>query len=134
MFNAKVYTLSVISLSGIMDETFAAQEAVRRWNEADAQRTGRLFLLVDDPQAADVLVGVVGNHLEGTQSVDQALEAGRRVLLLFSSFADPRNTIASEQQAVDAFRRSAGPRCHCATYRTVGELGTLVEQQLSQIQ
>ena len=134
MFEAKVYTIAILSLSGMMDETFAAKEAVRRWNEADAERTGRLFLLVDDPQAADVLVGVVGNHLEGTQPVDQALEAGRRVLLLFSSFADPKNTIASEQQAVDAFRRSAGPRCHCATYRTVSELGTLVEQQLSQIQ
>ena len=134
MFNAKVYTTAVISLGGIMDETFAAKEAVRRWNEADAERTGRLFLLVDDPQAADVLVGVVGNHLEGTQHVAQALDQGRRVLLLFNAFADPTNTIASEQQAVDAFRRSAGPRCHCANYRTVSELGTLVEQQLSQIQ
>ena len=134
MFNAKVYTTAVISLSGIMDETFAAKEAVRQWNEAGAQRTGRLFLLVDDPQAADVLVGVVGNHLEGTQRVPQALEAGRRVLLLFSSFADPTNTIASEQQAVDAFRRTVSPRCYCGQYRSIPELRTLLEQQLSQIQ
>jgi len=107
MFTASVFKIAVISLSGIMDETFAAKEAVRRWNEADAQRTGRLFLLVDDPQTADVLVGVVGNHLEGTQRVDQTLEAGRRVLLLFNAFADPTNTIASEQQAVDEVRMAS---------------------------
>lgn len=29
MFNAKVYKLSVISLSGIMEETFAAKKSVR---------------------------------------------------------------------------------------------------------
>ena len=107
MFNAKVYTTAVISLSGIMDETFAAKEAVRRWNEAGAQRTGRLFLLVDDPQAADVLVGVVGNRLDHTQCVTQALDQGRRVLLLFNAFADPTNTIASDQQAVEEMRMAA---------------------------
>ena len=134
MFTASVFKIAVISLSGIMDETFAAQEAVRRWNQANAQRTGRLLLAVDDPQAADVLVAVVGNRLDHTQSVTQALDQGRRVLLLFNAFADPTNTIASEQQAVDAFRRTVSPRCYCGQYRSIPELRTLLEQQLSQIQ
>ena len=134
MFNAKVYTTAVISLSGIMDETFAAKEAVRQWNEAGAQRTGRLFLLVDDPQAADVLVGGVGNHLEGTQCVEAALQAGRRVLLLFNAFADPTNTIASEQQAVDAYLRQMASRCHCAQFNGAAELCALLTQQLNEIQ
>ncbi len=134
MFEAKVYTTAILSLSGMMDETFAAQEAVRRFNEDNAQRTGRLLLAVDDPQAADVLVGVVGNRLDHTQSVTQALDQSRRVLLLFNAFADPTNTIASEQQAVEAFRRTVSPRCYCGQYRSIPELRTLLEQQLSQIQ
>lgn len=134
MFNAKVYTIAVISLSGIVEEVYAAKECVRQWDADNAQRTGRLFLTVDDPQEADVLVGVVDNRLEHTALVDASLQAGRRVLLLFNAYPDPRNTIASEQTAVAAYMRQMAPRCHCAQFNGPAELCALLTQQLNEIQ
>ena len=49
MFNAKVYKIAVISLSGVMEETYAAKETVQKWNQENAENTGKLFLLVDEP-------------------------------------------------------------------------------------
>ena len=49
MFEAKVYTTAILSLSGMMDETHTARETVSRFNQQYAASTGRLFLPVDDP-------------------------------------------------------------------------------------
>lgn len=59
MFEAKVYTTAILSLSGMMDETHTARETVSRFNQQHAASTGRLFLPVDDPQTADVVIGIV---------------------------------------------------------------------------
>ena len=134
MFNAKVYKISVISLSGIMEEVFAAKECVRQWNVANAERTGKLFLTVDEPQAADVLVGVVDNHLGNTALVEECLKTGRQVLLLFNAFYDPRNTMSSEQSAVADFMNHMGPRCYCAKFNGARELNGLLNEQLNEIQ
>lgn len=133
MFNAKVYKIAVISLSGIMEEVFAAKECVRQWNVANAERTGKLFLTVDEPQAADVLVGVVDNHLGNTALVEDSLKAGQRVLLLFNAFYDPRNTMSSEQCAVADYMSQMQQRCYCAKFNDVQELSGLLNEQLNEI-
>lgn len=117
-----------------MEEVFAAKECVRRWNVANAERAGKLFLTVDEPQAADVLVGVVDNHLGNTALVEDSLKAGRQVLLLFNTFYDPRNTMPSEQSAVADYMRQMGPRCYCAKFNGTQELSGLLNEQLEEIQ
>ena len=133
MFQATVYKLSVLSLSGMVEETYAAKEQVRKWNVANAQAAGKLFLPVDDVQAADVLVGIIGNRLEKTSLVDDALRSGKRVLLFFNAYLDPKNTIATEAQAVAAFRADAAARCFCAEYNGVPQLSSLLCEQLDKI-
>ena len=133
MFTASVYKIAVISLSGMMEETYAAKEEVRRWDLSNAQAAGKLFLPVDDAQAADVLVGIIGNRLEKTELIDESLTAGKRVLLFFNAYNDPKNTIASEAQAVAAFRAAAQARCFCAEYNGVQQLCSLLCEQLSKI-
>ena len=64
-----------------MEETFAAKEAIRKWNEANAESTGRLYLLVDNPQTSDKVVGIIGNWLENKTIVEDSLTAGKQVLL-----------------------------------------------------
>lgn len=133
MFTASVYKIAVLSLSGMVEETYAAKEQVRKWNTSNAQAAGNLFLPVDDTQAADVLVGIIGNRLENTALVDDALRSGKRVLLFFNAYLDPKNTIASEAQAVAAFRADAGGRCYCAGYNGVPQLSALLCEQLDKI-
>ena len=133
MFTATIFRLSVISLSGIMEATYVAKESVRQWNQANAERTGRMFLTVDDPQAADVLVGIVDNHLEKTELIADGLEAGRRVLLLFKASQDPKNTIASEQSAVADYMEQIRQRCYCAKFNSTSELNGLLNEQLNEI-
>lgn len=133
MFQATVYKLSVLSLSGMVEETYAAKEQVRKWNSSNAQAAGKLFLPVDDTQAADVLVGIIGNRLEKTELIDQSMKAGKRVLLFFNAYNDPKNTIATEAQAVAAFRADAGGRCFCAEYNGVQQLCSLLCEQLDKI-
>lgn len=133
MFNAKVYKIAVISLSGIMEEVFAAKECVRLWNVANAERAGKLFLTVDEPLGADVLVGVVDNHLGNTALVEDSLKAGRQVLLLFNAFYDPRNTMSSEQSAVADYLNQMGQSCFCAKFNGAQELNGLLNEQLNEI-
>lgn len=134
MFNAKVYKLSVITLSGIMEETFVAKDSVRLWNLANSERTGKLILTVDEPQAADILVGVVGNRLEKTDLIEASLKAGKNVLLFFSSYQDPKNTIAREQAAVAEYMIQMQKRCFCGEFNSPAALAKLLEEQLNKLQ
>lgn len=134
MFEAKVYKIAVFSLSGIMDETYAAKECVRRWNADNAEREGKMFLTVDEPQAADVLVGVVDNRLEKTDHIEDGLKAKKQVLLFFNAYSDPKNTIASEQSAVVDYMRQMHKRCNCAKFNGAAALADLLEQQLNLIE
>ena len=130
MFEAKVYTTAILSLSGMMDETHTARETVSRFNQQHAASTGRLFLPVDDPQAADVVIGLVDNWVGDTRAIDHCLAAGRSVVLLFNAFADPGNTIESEHQAVAAFRERVQNHCRCLEYRGTAQLRQRVEEAI----
>ena len=133
MFEAKVYKIAILSLSDLVEETFAAKESVRQWTVANAERSGKLFLTVDDPQTADILVGVVGNWLEKTDLIEDSLNAGKRVLLLFNTHFDPENTIPSEQTAVMDYMNQMQQRCYCAEFNGKAQLGQLVNEQLEAI-
>ena len=87
-----------------MEEIYAAKEMVGSWNKTKAESAGKMYMLVDDAQSADVLVGIIGNRLENQELVDESLKDGRQVLLFFNEYADPKNTIASEQKAVKDYR------------------------------
>ena len=73
MFEAKVYTTAILSLSGMMDETHIARETVSRFNQQHAASTGQLFLPVDDPRVADVVIGIVDNWVKDTAWVDDCI-------------------------------------------------------------
>ena len=116
MFEAKVYTTAILSLSGMMDETHIARETVSRFNQQHAASTGRLFLPVDDPQAADVVIGIVGNYIEKADVIEEAVKAGKQVLLFFSKYQDPKNTIPMEGKAVETFKKEMGAKCVCCEF------------------
>ena len=122
----------VCSLSGTMEEVYVAKEVIRNWNQEHAEREGKLFLLVDSPmEDVDVLIGIVGNWIDKPERVLQMLEAGKKVMLFFNAFQDPKNTILSEREEVISFKEQMKDRCLCIEYGRKVELERKIEEQLS---
>lgn len=80
------------------------------------------------------MIGVVGNRVEKTDLIGESLRAGRQVLLFFNAYADPKNTIASEQYVVIEYMHQMQQRCFCAKFNGVSELKKLLDEQLNEIQ
>ena len=139
MFEAKVYRIAVVSLSGIMEEVYAAKEEIRKWNEEKAEKMGKVFVPVEQPgslnnlQNVDVVIGVVDNRISDTAFIDECVKASKKVFLFYNAYADPKNTIASEQQFVKDYRNTNQVRCVCADYNGVPEFRGLLNEKLELI-
>lgn len=124
----------VVSLSGTTEEVYVAKEVIRKWNQKNAEREGKLFLLVDSPmENVDVLIGIVGNWIDKPERVLQMVEAGKKVMLFFNAFQDPKNTIPSEREEMMAFEERMQGRCYCGEYNGSEELKRMVEKNLGKI-
>lgn len=136
MFNAKVYKVMVGSLSGTMEEVYAAKETIRKWNLENAERVGRVYLPVEwstnaeDIKLVDVLIGVIGNRVENVGMVEDCIKSGKKVMLFFSSYYDPKNSIFSEIQEVEVFRNRIKGLCSCIEYNGVQVFEKILEEQL----
>lgn len=136
MFTAKVYTLMIGSLSGTMEEVFTAKEVVCKFNQDNAESSGKLFLPVElsmkpeDLQKVDVVIGIVGNWLDKPEFIEDSVKAGKKVMLFFNAFQDPKNTIQSEHDEVKAFKERMQNQCPCVEYRNTTDLKTLVAERL----
>lgn len=119
------------SLSGTMEEVYVAKEVIRKWNQENAEREEKLFLLVDSPmEDVDVLIGIVGNWIDKPESVLQMFEAGKKVMLFFNAFQDPKNTIPSEREEVITFKEQMKDHCLCIEYGRKVELEKIIEERL----
>jgi len=133
MFTAKVYNVMVGSLSGIMEEVVIAKEVIWKWNKQNAERGGKVFLTVDwttkpeEIQKVDVVIAIVGNWIQNTDIIEEYLRVGKKAIILFNAFQDPKSAIASEQESVKAFRDSLQGCCKYVEYRGAAELKELVE-------
>lgn len=136
MFTAKVYCLMIGSLSGTMEEVYTATEVVRRWNQLNAEPTGKLYLPVEwsakpeELEKVDVVIGLVGNWISNPAFIQKCVDAGKKVVLLFNDFQDPRNTIQSEYDAVVAFKHRMQGQCAIADYRDKDSLSALLNENL----
>ena len=120
------------SLSGTMEEVYVAKEVIRKWDQENAEREGKLFLLVDSPmEDVDVMIGIVGNWIDKPGSVLQMVEVGKKVMLFFNTFQDPKNTIPSERDEMISFKKQMKDRCLCIEYGRKVELERKIEEQLS---
>ncbi len=137
MFNAKVYKVMVGSLSGTMEEVYAAKETIRKWNLENAEREGRLLLPVEwslnpeDIKDVDVVVGIVGNWIKNSSFIEDSIKAGKQVMLFFNIFQDPKNTIPSEQIEVGAFQKKIKSVCPCEDFNGIVELDSLLKKHLN---
>lgn len=136
MFTSKVYTVMIGSLSGTIEEVFAAKEVVRKYNQENAESFGKLFMPVewsmnpDGIKNVDVVIGIVGNWINNPDFIEYCIKVGKKVMLFFNIFQDPRNTIQSEYNEVKTFREQIQSHCFCANYCGVTDLCKLLNEQL----
>lgn len=136
MFTAKVYTIMVGSLSGAMEEVYVAKETIRKWNQQNAERTGKVFMLVEwtvreeDLQHIDVVIGIIDNWIENTEFIESCVEKEKRVLLFFNAFHDLGNTIRSEFEGVQSFRERLQTKNFTTHFNGGTELDSFLNEQL----
>lgn len=127
MFTSQVYTVQILCLSGIMDEMHLAQEVIRKWNQENARSEGKLFLQMAEastPGDTDVIIGIVGNYIDNAKAdvIEASVKAGKKVLLFFSEYQDPENTIPAENISTQEFRRKMEAKCYCCEFVNKEEL------------
>lgn len=127
MFTSQVYTVQILCLSGMMDEMHLAQEVIRKWNQENARSEGKLFLEIPEastPGDADVIIGIVDNYIDKTKAdvIEASVKAGKKVLLFFSEYQDPENTIPAESISTQEFRRKMEVKCYCCEFVNKEEL------------
>ena len=133
MFTTQVYKIAVLSLSGIMEEVYTAQEVIRKYKQENAERTGKLFLPVAGDVVisdADVVIGIVGNYIDKAEVIEEAVKAGKKVLLFFSKYQDPENTIPVEGKAVEEFKNKMESKCTCCEFNGKGDFETLLSKAI----
>jgi co-chaperonin GroES (HSP10) len=138
MFTAQVYTVQILCLSGIMDEMHLAQEIIRKWNQENAQSEGKLFLQMSEastPGDADVVIGIVGNYIDNAKAdvIEASVKAGKKVLLFFSEYQDPENTIPSEGVVVVVFRKKMDSKCVCCEFSGRMDFEKVISEALQTI-
>lgn len=136
MFTANVYNVMVGSFSGAMEDVYLAKETIRKWNQQNAIRTGKLFMPIDGfseieaIQYADVVIGIVDNWMNNPEFIMDCIDAGNKVMLFFNSYHDPANTIPGELNNVRLFYNRIQKLCYCTYYNGVSELGSLLNKRL----
>ena len=110
------------SLSGAMEEVYLAKETIRKWNQQNAERTGKVFMPIEwgstqeAIQNTDIVIGIIGNWIENSKFVEDCVEADKQVMLFFDTYHDANNAILSEVQAVEIFKKNMASLCKCFDY------------------
>lgn len=137
MFTAKVYRIMVGSLSGAMEEVYVAKETIRKWNQQNAEREGKVFIPVEwasNPEAirdVDVVVGVVDNWVNKQEIVEESIAAGKRVMLFFNAVQDSENTISGELEDVRLFKDRVQTQTFNASFYSNAEFVNQLNERLN---
>ena len=138
MFTAKVYRIMVGSLSGAVEEVYIAKEIIRKWNQQNAECTGKVFMPIEwssEPaiiQNVDVVVGIIDNWLDNPKIIENSIEACKKVMLFFKAINNPANTIFGELEEVQSFKKRNDFQCFWADYYQLTDLCTLLYDQLEE--
>ena len=137
MFTAKVYRIMVGSLSGAMEEVHVAKETIRKWNQQNAERSGKVFMPIDwetNSEAilkTDIVVGIIDNWLDNPRFIQGCVDAGKQVMLFFNAVQDATNTLSCEQESVNCLKDGMKDRCCIVEYKGTAEFSSLLDDRLT---
>lgn len=122
MFTAKVYRVLVKSAGNTQEEHFTALKVLEDWNANQGEKMGKVFIPVKQTNGqcllpeVDVLIGIVGSFITDPEFFQAYVDAGKKVRLFFNTVHDASNSMKSEVQEVEAFKKQMGPLCSCLSY------------------
>ena len=64
----------------------------------------------------------------GVFSVEEAVKAGKKVLLFFSKYQDPENTIPAEGKAIEDFKNNMESKCVCCEFSWKSDFMTVLNE------
>lgn len=134
MFTAEVYRF-VIKSAGANQEEYTALKVIEQWNATQGKAQGKVFIPVKaiDGQDVDIVIGIMGSYLFDAEFFKKSIEAGKKVLLFFNAFHDVNNSMKSEVEAVEAFKKEMETRCSCLNYNDSGEFAKVLCESLNEI-
>lgn len=122
------------SLSSAMEEVYVAKETIRKWNQQNAELTGKLFMPIEwtsEPEAVqnvDLVIGIIDNWIDNPKFIEDRIETGKPAMLFFNAAFNPSNTINGEYERVRAFENRIKGLCLCSVFSGIEELNrTLVD-------
>lgn len=133
MFNAKVFTVSILSSGVVLEEEHIARETIARWNVEEGPKHGVVFLTIPSnckDITPDIFIFAIDNYVD-EQKVEVAIATGAKVLLLFCSNHDEKNTMESEVKAIEAFRSWVQNKCVCVDYQNKSDFVESLKKRLN---
>lgn len=134
MFEAKVYRVVLSSLGAILAEEYLAKETIQKWNNERAEETGKLFLILPDGTSTtpDFYVVIIDSFIDPAK-VNMIIAMGLPVLLFFSKYHDPKNSMRTELDAIDAYRSIVQKQCKCLDYEGLKSFSKVLLSSLNSI-
>lgn len=139
MFTAKVYKVMIGSLSGAMEEVYLAKEIIRKWNQDNAESKGILYMPVEwstkteELNKADIVIGIIGNWIDNTAVVEECAQMGKKVILFFQTYHDPKVPIPGEVQKVEEFKGRMQLIYPCHNYSNNVEMEDVLKLRLAEL-
>lgn len=133
MFTSQVYKIAITSLGAILEEEHIAYEVINEWNIKRAEETKKVFLTVpnDATDTPDLYCVIVDSYVDEAK-VNQMIETGKPVLVLFSKYHDPKNSIQTEIDKVQLFRANIQGSCICVDYDAAIDFGVKLIESIGQ--
>ena len=129
----------IASLSGAMEEVYVAKETICKWNQQNAECSGRLFMPVEmseSPEAikvVDVVIGIIGDWAVKTSLIDERILNGKKVILFFQDYHDPNVSIPGEIDAINDFKTRVQSLVTCISFEGRKEFQEQLYNQLQLI-
>ena len=117
MFKADVYRIAIHSLGAILEEEHLAKMTIDKWNEENAEDRGLLFLQVpaNSSDAPDLNLVIIDSIIDVT-IVEKIIATDIPVVLLFSKYHDPKNSMQMELDEIESYRSKIQENCICIDY------------------
>ena len=139
MFTATIYKVMIGSLSGAMEEVHLAKEIIRKWNQDNAESEGKVFMPVEwstkteELNRTDIVIGLLGNWFDDISVVEECAKMGKKVILFFQTYHDPKVSIPGEVQEVEEFKNRIQLICSCHSYSNKVEIENMLNVRLSEL-
>ena len=133
MYSAKTFTVCIPSSGVALEEEHIAREVIARWNIEEGEKHGVVFLTIPNNYKGitpDICIFAIDNYVDESK-VEVAIRTGAKIFIFFRSHHDYKNTIGSEIQSIEDFRKRIEPRCLCVDYKSMLDLETLLCEALN---